>query len=263
MRTPLIASVALLAVMAAPFAAAHAQDAGRQAGTDLVIDLGIGARLQPKYEGAESYLLSPFPIIKLSYLRLGSLYTLEDKPEAGVFFYPSFNFVGARTARDNASLTGLNSVDWAVELGAGVGFRNEYLRAFAEVRRGLHGHNGFVGEVGVDAILHPMDKVTLLAGPRMGFADGKYMDTYFGVSAAESAASGGALAVHKAGGGIKDIGLEATVNYAWTDTTTLSLEGGYRRLIADAGSSPIVKRGSADQFSIGVGVSHRFSLDLY
>lgn len=236
-----------------------AQDAGR-GGDELVFEIGAGARYQPKYDGASNYLLVPFPILKLSYLKLPGLGTIADDSTQGLSIYPSFGFVGSRSASDDASLTGLNSIDWALEIGAGVGYSNDYFRAFGETRRGFNGHEGFVGELGVDAILHPMDRVTVNIGPRLGLADSEYMDTYFGISAAESIASG--LPQYKASGGIKDVGLAAKVSYAWTDNATVYLDGSYKRLVGDAADSPIVKNGEANQFTVGLGMSYRFSFDL-
>lgn len=263
MLKPILVLLAMAITIAGLHSPARAQDANAPThGKELIIDLGVGGRMQPKYAGAEGYLLAPFPIVQISYLRIAGLGTLADTSSAGLFFYPSFGFIGERSASDDADLTGLNTVDWAFEFGAGVGVRNDYFRAFVEARRGFNGHNGFVGELGIDAIIHPMEKVTLRAGPRLGLADNDYMRTYFGVTAAEAAASGGALAQYTPSGGIKDIGIEATASYAWTQNTSLHLEGGYRRLMADAASSPIVKRGTENQFSVGLGISHRFSFDF-
>lgn len=261
MRQFILPFLGCLSAVALGTVPAAADDNGAPvAGKEIVFDLGVGGRLQPKYDGAESYLLVPFPIFQMSYLRIPGLGTLSDASTKGVFFYPAFGFVGARDDSDDADLTGIDDVDLAFEFGAGLGYRTDQFRAFAEVRRGFNGHEGFVGELGVDAIFYPMDKVTLRMGPRLGFADEEYMDTYFSVSAAEALASG--LSQFDAGGGIKDVGVVATASYAWTENTTLHLEGGYRRLIGDAADSPIVKRGSEDQFSVGLGVSYRFAFDL-
>lgn len=235
---------------------------GAAPGKELVFDLGVGGRLQPKYPGAESYALSPFPIFQLQYLVFPGLGTVADASTQGIFFRPAFGFVGERSARDDADLTGTNKVDWALEFGAGLGYRTDSFRAFAEARRGFGGHQGFVGELGVDAILHPMERVSLRVGPRLGLADAEYMATYFGVTAAESAASGGALAAFSPGGGLTDVGVDARLSYDWTENAAVHLDAGYRRLVGDAAKSPITKAGSADQFTVGLGVSYRFAFDL-
>ncbi|ADZ68762.1 MipA/OmpV family protein [Polymorphum gilvum] len=255
-------SATLLAGLTAVSFAAQAQEAVPMPKTQYVIDLGVGAIAKPRYDGADSYLIAPFPIISVGRFYLPGLGQVADgEQRAGIFFYPAFGFVGKRSASDSAWLTGTRKIDWALELGAGGGFRTEHLRVFAELRQGINGHTGQVGEIGADAIVRPMDRIEVSFGPRAGFASSEYMDTYFSVSAAEAAA--GPLTQYKAGGGFKSVGLEARVSYDWTDHVRLHLRGGYDRLIGDAADSPIVKAGSKDQFSVGAGISYRFAFDLF
>jgi outer membrane protein len=262
-----LASVATLA-LAAP---AGAQD-GLAPPDDLpvpqkqyVIDLGVGALAKPKYEGADKLLVMPMPIISVGRFYLPGFGQVADgeTKTRGAFFFPSFNYVGERKASDSASLTGTRTVDWALELGLGAGFRYDWFRAFVELRQGINGHSGQVGQVGADVIFNPMERLQLSIGPRADFASGDYMSTYFGVTAAEAAASGGALTAYNAGGGFKSLGILGRASYAVTDTTALHLQAGWDRFIGDAKNSPIVRGGNEDQFSIGAGVTYRFAFDLF
>jgi outer membrane protein len=256
-------ALALSAVSGAALAQSgevSAEDANRQ----FVIDLGVGASLQPRYEAADSYLVYPFPLISVGRFYVPGLGQVVDgRRRAGVFFYPSFNFIGERKASDSADLTGTNTVDWALELGLGGGFRTEHFRAFAELRQGINGHTGQVGQLGIDGIIYPAEKWEVSFGPRADFASDDYMDTYFGVSAAEAAASGGQLSRYDPGGGFKSLGLAARASYDFNDDVRLHVQGGYDRLIGEAADSPIAKNGSEDQFSVGVGVTYRFAFDLF
>ncbi|WP_420412946.1 MipA/OmpV family protein [Roseibium sp.] len=260
------AVVALLAgtVSGAAFAQGGSlseQDANRQ----FVVDLGVGAMIKPRYEASDSYLIYPFPLISVGrFFVPGIGQVVDGRRRSGVFFYPSFGFVGSREASDTTDLTGTNKINWALELGLGGGFRGEHWRAFAELRQGFNGHTGQVGQLGFDGILYPGEKWELSIGPRAEFASGNYMDTYFGVSAAEAAASGGRLTAYDPGGtGFKSVGLAARVSYDWNDDVRLHLQGGYERLIGDAADSPIAKIGSEDQFNIGLGVTYRFAFDVF
>lgn len=236
------------------------EDANRQ----FVVDLGVGAMVKPRYEAADSYLVYPFPLISVGRFYVpGFGQVVDGRRRSGVFLYPSFGFVGERKASDTTDLTGTNKINWAVELGLGGGFRTEHFRAFAELRQGFNGHTGQVGQLGVDAIIYPAEKWELLIGPRAEFASGGYMDTYFGVSATEAAASGGRLTQYDPGAGFKSVGLEARVSYDLNDDVRLHLQGGYDRLIGDAADSPIAKIGSEDQFNIGLGVTYRFAFDVF
>lgn len=230
-----------------------------------VIDIGVGALVQPKYEGAEKMLVSPLPIISVGRFYLPGLGQVAegDSTKRGFFMFPSINFVGERKASDSVTLTGTRTVDWALELGVGAGFRYDWFRAFVELRQGINGHTGQVGQIGADVILNPMDRLELSFGPRADFASGEYMDTYFGVTAAEAAASLGNLTAYNPGGGFKSVGLVGRASYAVTDTTALHLQAGWDRYIGDARNSPIVRRGNENQFSIGAGVTYRFAFDLF
>ncbi|MTI43274.1 putative outer membrane protein [Roseibium hamelinense] len=229
-----------------------------------VLDVGVGGMVQPRYEAADSYLFVPFPLISVGRFYVPGLGQVADgKKRQGVFFYPSFNFLGERKASDDSDLRGTDTVDWALELGAGAGYRFQNFRVFAELRQGINGHTSQTGQIGADGIFYPVPKVELSIGPRATFAAGDYMDTYFGVTAAEAAASGGTLSEYDPGGGFKSVGLAGRVSYDWTDSVRLHLQGRYDRLVGEAADSPIAKVGDENQFSIGVGVTYRFAFDVF
>lgn len=236
------------------------EDASRQ----FVIDLGVGAVVKPRYEAADSYLIYPFPIISVGRLYFpGVGQVVKGERGTGIYVYPSFNVIGERKASDSVDLTGTNTVDWALELGLGAGFRTERFRAFAELRQGFNGHSGQTGQLGFDGIFYPAEKWELSIGPRADFATDDYMDTYFGVTAAEAANSGGRLTRFNPSSGFKSVGLSARASYAFNDDVRFHLQGGYDRLVGDAADSPIAKDGSENQFHIGLGVSYRFAFDVF
>ncbi len=236
------------------------EDAQKQ----FVVDLGIGAIVKPRYESADNYLVYPLPLIQLGRFYLpGFGQVVEGRGRTGAFIFPSFGFIGQRKASDNADLTGTKKVDWALELGLGGGFRTDNFRAFAELRQGINGHTGQVGQLGLDGIFYPGEKWEISFGPRAEFASGEYMDTYFGVTSAEAGASGGRLSQYNPNAGFKSVGLSGIVSYDWNEDVRLHLQGGYERLIGDAADSPIAKAGSENQFSLGMGVTYRFAFDVF
>ncbi len=230
-----------------------------------VVDLGGGAIVQPKYPGADDYQVVPFPIIAVGRFYFPGIGQITDGhvTKRGFFFYPSFDFNGERKASNSSSLTGTNTVDWALELGIGGGYRYDWVRGFVALRQGINGHHGQVADFGVDIITNPLDRLEISFGPRASWASDDYMETYFGVTAGEAAASGGALTAYQPDAGFKTVGLAARASYALTDLTTLHLQGGWDRFVGDANDSPIVNGGSDDQFSVGLGVTYRFSFDLF
>lgn len=271
MRLSRAASLLLCATALVAAASAHAAD-DITAPEDrpvpakqYVVDLGVGALLQPEYPGADDYQVVPYPLISVGRFYLpGVGQVLEGEVvKRGFFFYPSFDFNGERKASDSASLTGTNTVDWALELGLGAGYRYDWIRGFAALRQGINGHHGQVADFGVDVITNPLDRLEISFGPRATWASDDYMSTYFGVTAAEAAASGGALTAYDADAGFKTVGLAARASYAMTENTTFHLQGGWDRFIGDAEDSPIVRGGDENQFTVGVGVTYRFAFDIF
>jgi len=233
--------------------------------SQYVLDLGVGAMLKPRYPGADSFLVYPFPIIAVGRFYVPGLGQVVDgsKVRRGFYFFPSFNFIGERKASDSPDLTGTNPIDWALELGLGAGYRYDWLRGFVEFRQGINGHTGQIADLGIDFIFNPTNRLEIFFGPRASWGSDKYMNTYFSVTAAEAAAPGSVLSTYNAGAGFETVGLAARASYAWTENTTLHVRGGWDRFVGDAARSPIVKAGSENQFSIGVGVSYRFAFDVF
>ena len=233
--------------------------------TQYSIAVGIGGQAKPEFFGASDTIFSAVPIIKIERFYLPGLGQVVDGKEKadGISLYPSFSFIGKREASDSAVLTGTNEIDWAFEAGLGLQYKQGPGRAFVELRQGFNGHDGQNGTVGLDFTLVPYDRATLVFGPRLNWGSDDYMDTYFGVTAAEAAAVGSQLTAFNPGSGFSSAGVEARMSYEWDDRTTLHVNAGWERLIGDAADSPIVRLGDRDQFTAGAGVSYRFDFNLF
>ncbi|WP_246333182.1 MipA/OmpV family protein [Aureimonas mangrovi] len=236
---------------------------------DLVIELGIGGTVQPRYLGSDDYILSPSPIVAVSYLRLPGLLEVGGGPETAFSIGPSFRFIGERDPDDDSDLEGLRSLDRTYEAGLRAGYEVDFDQMwggeiYGEARYAFGEAEGFVGGFGVNAIVRPNEVVELRFGPRAELASSEYMQTYFSISPDESIASGGRLSAFEADGGFYSVGVEAEARYEFRSNWFLTAEAGYQRLVGDAKDSPIVSEaGSADQFTAGLGISRRFSLDLF
>ena len=245
---------ACLSIVALP---ASAQES-RVPGIDF--ELGAGANFQARYEGSDSYAVGPWPIFRLKGLTFANGFEIGGGDGTGLSLKPSFRYIGAREAADFPELTGLNDVDATFEIGLGASYATEQLRIFGDLRTGLGGHNGLVGEVGADAIARPLPGLAVWAGPRLSFASAEYMNTYFGVTAAESLSSG--LAGFDAGGGIKSVGAEIGMRYDFNKLWALEGSASYAKLIGDAGDSPITALGDDDQYGFKIGLVRSFRIDF-
>lgn len=254
-------SAALAADVPAPQPAVPAAAASVRA-YDIVMEVGAGGQVRPAYEGAKAYEFGPTGFVTLHQLWLPWFGSVKDgRPKEGWSFGPSFRYLSGRESSEYAQLRGLNDIDAAFEVGAKVSYTFGMFRPSVAIRQGFGGHSGIVGEAAFDAVLYPTAATEFTIGPRVSFANGEYMRTYFSVSPVESASSG--LLVYDAGGGIKGMGVELTGRYRFTEQWALASSFGYEKLMGDAKDSPIVRTGDDDQFSAKLGLTYTFGLKLF
>jgi len=264
-----------LTVPAAAFADSHGGDA---AGEEMDssdsrgwrFDLGAGVGVAPDYEGSEDYQAVPLLAARVQkdhyFARLqGTKLQVNVIPSATIRFGPQLNYRFERDDVDDDKVDNLRDVDeaWEVGLFGGVRFRNVAgkritLGADASASRDVAaGHNGWL----VD--LRGLVRFPIAEGWRMGlgaggtWASSNYMDEYFSVDADNANRSG--LREFSADSGVKDVGVDANVDWGITENWGLSFRGAYSRLLGDAEDSPIVDdRGSANQFFGGVLVGYKW-----
>jgi outer membrane scaffolding protein for murein synthesis (MipA/OmpV family) len=89
------------------------------------------------------------------------------------------------------------------------------------------------------------------------YASSNYMQSYFGIDAIDSGASG--LAQYQAGSSLRDITFNTNIGLFVSPTWGAFVRLSYTRLLGSAADSPIVKgEGSVNQSLIGLGVFYRF-----
>ncbi len=230
---------------------------------DIVLEIGGGARVRPAYEGSKDYEVGPTGFATVHYLWLPGFGVLKNgrANNEGFSFGPSFRYVSERESGDHTELRGLTDVDAAFELGGKFAYNFGMFRPWIAVRHGLGGHEGIVGEAGLDLVMRPTAATEVTFGPRASYANGDYMRTYFGVTPAESALSG--LAAYQPGGGVKGVGAEVGVRYDLTLEWAVIGSATYEKLIAAAADSPIVNLGDENQFTARLGLSYKFGLKLF
>ena len=224
------------------------------------LSLGLGPAVVPRFDGSREYKIRPVPVVSLRYRDVLKVdnndvdFTAFDKVfgedsavEGRLSLGPVVNLDFGRSEKDSTKLKGLGNIGMSVELGAFVEFAAEEATFHVEVGQDVaQGHKGAVMEFTVTRSLYHGDKLVVGANGVMTLATANYMNTFFGVNAAQSAASG--LPQFHAGPSIKDIGLSLNAIYAlnkhWSVLATL----GYRRLLGDAEDSPLVRlRGDSGQ----------------
>src|SRR6056297_315130 len=227
----------------------------------LVFTLRGGVAASPEYFGSDEYAVGPDLGFRLDYLSLGngrSVGNLDPWAErTGLNFRGSFRYIRERDTGDFDELAGLDDIDAAFEVGGAISYGTENFATFVEARRGFGGHEGWVGEVGADAILRPTERLRLSVGARLLFGDDTYTDTYFGVTPAESSA---ALPAYDPDGGMVSAGVEFGARYKISDLWGLEGAITYDQFTEDAADSPIIEQGEDEQWGIRFGVTRVFSI---
>ena len=256
-----IATAALLSMLGA--ASAHAQTDEKPRKQPLVVRVGAGAQIVPKFPGANEAGISPYPDFAIT--RGNEPFPYESPDEAFGFtvfragaieFGPAITFQGKRRRSDMPAP--MDEVGFSLEAG---GFVQLWvapsIRLRTEARQGLTGHRSLVGSVGADYVVRDGDKYVFSIGPRVNLSDGGYQRAYFGVNPGEAARTG--LPVYRPKGGAHSVSAIAGATYSLGGRWGLVGYARYDRLIGDAADSPFVTTyGSRDQLSGGLGLTYTF-----
>ena len=261
MKTILIASAAIIAAGVLPAGnAALAQDSD-----DMRVRVGLGAQLQPEFVGADD--VSVAPLFDFDFARGNNPFRFEAEDDSfgialvstGPFaFGPALNIEPSRKNSDVGAPVG--KVKTTFEAGAFAEYYPmESIRLRGEIRKGLGGHDGLVGSVGVDHIWRDGDRYVFSVGPRLLLSNSRYQRAYFGVTPEAALATG--LPVYRPDGGIHAVGLASGLSYQFSPKFGMFGFARYERLVGDAGKSPIVREfGSRNQLSGGIGLSYTFTV---
>lgn len=227
-----------------------------------VLDFSLtgGARIAPSYFGSSNSKVSPAFNFGFTRFRFGDFEfgeadgPIQFTPGAGL--RGAFRYIPKREGKNE--LAGMNDVNAALEVGLGAQYTTQTWQVYTDLRYGVIGHKGVAGEVGANLIYRAQSGLVLNAGPRAEFGNSRFTNTYFGVTNAESLASG--LGAFNASGGIYSLGFEVgayqPLNADWGITGTVR----YDRLRGDAAHSPITLQGSRDQVSAEIGLTRHFNL---
>jgi outer membrane protein len=237
------------------------------AAKDWTVTIGVEGRMTPSYEGSDRYVFLPLPLFDVR--KAGTPRRFHGPRDGfgvpildtGMFRAgPAIKIKLPRRESDDSDLNGLGNVDWTIEVGGFLEFwPTQWLRTRGELRQGIGGHHGIVGDLMADLVMPVTPQLTLSGGPRTTFMSDKAVDPYFSVNAVQSANSG--LPVYSAGGGFYSYGAGVQARYEWSPQWATNVFVEYARLTGDAADSPIVAlRGSRDQWQVGLGVSYSFDM---
>lgn len=219
--------------------------------------VGLSAIHAPAYQGADKYRSLPFPVIDLSYGRFflsgraGAGAKLIDGDivdvSAGVTYMPGY--------RRRDAPVGIGRLSGGAGARASAETRLGRAVLSLSATRALTGDvDGTLAEAGLAMPIRASQRVMLIPRVSTTWADAAYNRAYFGVSAAQSAASG--LPAFRPGGGVKDVAASLTASYRLSGRISLGATGVVTTLTGDAKRSPIVVH--ATQPAAFLSVSYAF-----
>lgn len=259
--TPAVALLCLVAGLG------HAIPAQGQE-TEWRVVVGGGVFSAPTFPGSDSQRTRVLPLIGASFAN--GRFFIFSEPGAGTLTGVGYNFyrgpnlrlsagIGAGLTRrqesDDPRLTGLGDVDRTATAQLGASYTLDWFVARARVATDIGGNEqGTLARLDLLGHFRPGDRWALAAGPGLEWANDRYMQTFFGVDATQSANSG--LPQFSASSGIVRTRLSANAIYTMSRNWGVGASGWIARLQNDAATSPITEDKS--QHYVGIFVIYRF-----
>ena len=258
---------------------ALAQDADTNANRDT-LSLAVGGAVLPRYEGSGDYKLVPVGAIRgkvsgVSFITLGTSIFVDLVPSSGgpgtkFSFGPmahvSLNRSSLKSIRD-PQIIALGRIPVAVEVGGHLGITRtglitsdyDSLNVDLAVSHDVTGiHDSLIATPSI-TYGTPLNRKTYIGATISADHVGSgYARTYFGVTPAQSLASG--LAAYSPGNGFKDVNIGLFGNASLTGDLRNGLSlfaiGNYSKLLGEFARSPVVRDRS--QWFGGLGLAYTF-----
>lgn len=240
------------------------EEMGTRNWKDWDVTVGIGGEYEPVSPGVDKSKFEALPYIDIEYK---DRYFLNFEKGLGAYLLRSKDgpeyalgiAIGYDEGRDEsdarAELDGLGDIDAAAEFVLFAEGEIGFFEVELEVAQAVNGHDGLTAElvVGVDAPV--TDRLFVGLAPFVTYADEKYTQSFYGVSASQ-AANSATYSQYDADAGFENYGVELEANYKITQNWSAITSASYTRLLGDAKDSPIVD--DEGFFSVSVGLAYTF-----
>ena len=213
--------------------------------------LGTAAQVQPAYDGSRAYRVEGGPVINIRYRDVAFFSTGEglgfnvlhgDHYQVGVAVAYD---LGRQEKQDYANLRGMGNISAAPVAkmyASWVLSRKFPMILRVDARQFVGGAEGAVGDAGVYIPLPGSSKTfVMFAGPSITLADNHYLQTLYGVTPAQSVASGHRIyEIPHAGTSAAGVGFSATKFL--TDHLLLNADAALNQIRGSPAHSPLVER---------------------
>jgi outer membrane scaffolding protein for murein synthesis (MipA/OmpV family) len=209
---------------------------------DWKVTVGVGAIYMPEYEGSDEFEVQPYPLISADF---GERVHLNTEGLTVDLFERNGFRVGlkggvemGRKEDDSDYLRGLGDIDIGGVIGGIVSYETGPFEVYATLDKTIGGSEGLTGTFGAKAS-HRYERFIFSADVSGTWADDNHMESYFGVTSAQSARSG--LPEYEAKAGIKRVDVRGSITYMMTESWMVTGAAGTGFLLGDAKDSPIAK----------------------
>ena len=222
--------------------------------------LGLAAEAQPAYAGAHAYRVRGGPVIDIQYSDIafastgdGIGYNFLRGDHYRVGAAVAYDF-GRRERDDYANLRGMGDISAAPVaklFGTFVLSKKFPLILRVDARQILGGANGTVGDVGLYMPLPGSSrKFVMFAGPSVTLATHRYLQSEFGVTPAQSLASG--HPVFDAHAGIESIGVGFSATRFLTDHWLLNIDAAITKFKGSPDVSPVTETSTQREIAFSI-----------
>ena len=249
---------AVLALLATP-ALATEQPQGN------VLTLGGGVDVSPRYSGSDKSRVSAAQVVDYAMANGFFVSTTRGIGYGNSFgnldYNAALSYRAGRKDRDVSSdsiasgsddLRGMGDIKGSAIVVPGLGYRvTDWLTVQLQAEVPVSERdNGEAVHFGIASPFYTSPKNALTLALTGSWGSSKYVQTYYGVNAAQSAASG--FARHDAGSGLYAYSLNLDWTHKLTSRWSLLAAAGVTQLTGEAGDSPIVQRKTSPVGSLKV-----------
>jgi outer membrane protein len=231
--------------------------------------IGVAVGMAPDYSGSANYKFVAAPFIKYTFdgQMYGQLLATELKVNLlnhpWLRVGPAVNYRFERNDVDNSQVDKMQKIDGTTEAGGWVGIeliqagnpRERFIASFEVLTDIGDVYNGYNMTLAVRYWMPLSQPIDVSIGVSSTYANGNFMQTYYGVTPQDAILSG--LPAFNASAGIRDVTVSPAVVYHLSKTWHVAAGFRYQDLLSSASDSPIVHDvGSSDQWLGGVGVAY-------
>lgn len=231
-----------------------------QAASNWESKLGLFAMALPKYQGSSHYKFLVVPDLETKYKKhfffsvargLGINIINQKKFKAGVG--GKFDFSSGRERSDD--FPGLNDIKNYFSVFAFAKYKVFPFNLGANISHGTSRLDlGTQLKLNAGLLLPLNKKLLITITPNVTLADNNYADTYYGINAAQSTASG--LRQYNANAGMTQFGLSLGVFYQFNPKWSAAFIGNIKRYAGSTQNSPLIQH-KVDYFA-GFGTYYHF-----